>query len=203
MILIVSSDARWFAPLDAMLSMQSASVKRIDDPLDALVEVREGGVASIVFGPGVNEDDAALSSRSIRRRSEMPPWICRVGLESNPAFDALLADPYDYVALVDALVTGRGNTTKADAGPPPLSEVDLLELLKTARHQDYHTLLDVRRDADQHTVAHFAERLLERLDGAEPAALARHDVLGEVREAIEDARDVLLTPSWRAMYESP
>jgi hypothetical protein len=59
MILIVSSDARWFAPLDAMLSMQSASVKRIDDPLDALVEVREGGVASIVVGPGVNEDGEA------------------------------------------------------------------------------------------------------------------------------------------------
>lgn len=208
MIVVVSDDARWVAPLEAMLAVRGADARFVDDVLDAVAEVRAGGVTAVVVHVRAgSEDDTRLAVRSLRRRARTTTWVGVVPeLPGLSIEDASWTAPnaFAYAELVDAVLGATHGSPEGAEDPDanPLATAELEALLTRCRTESYFALLDVRRDADDATVQHFADQWLARLDATRRAtddAEVRAGV-DEAIEAVSDARDVLCSPTARAMY---
>jgi hypothetical protein len=88
----------------------------------------------------------------------------------------------------------------------PVASIDLArvrEKLELVRRADYFTVLGVGRACTPHEVRQAVERLLAELDPARFAGLREEgleDALGEIRQVVLDAREVLADDRLRAEY---
>lgn len=209
-MIVVSDDDAWWAPLAALCEVRCVPARRVNDALDAVAEVRRGGVLGVVFDLQTGADEAVLALRAMARRQDArrtPPPALAVGdvaPDANAAFEHVESERFGYVGIVDAMASW--GSIAPDASPDhdavePLDEQGVLRLLRLAREEDYFVLLDARQNADSRTIEALAARLLGRLARARPELGSRlGDEVDEVLEAIEDARAVLTSPRARALY---
>ena len=86
--------------------------------------------------------------------------------------------------------------------PAPTPDV-IIRKLRQTRHEDYFTVLEVRKGSDPRAIEHSYERLRQRFD---PAHIARpvsdrlHVELAEICDTLDDAFAVLSDTSLREGY---
>ena len=94
-----------------------------------------------------------------------------------------------------------GEAGQAPARDAHIDAAWLMDKEDQVRRADYFTILGVHRDATRHDIGRAAERLLACLaplpQGAAAAPEAR---LADIRQVLEDARDVLLDDGLRSAY---
>ena len=204
MVIVVTTDDAWWAPLAALFEVRGVRARRVHDAVDAIGEVKRGGVLSVVFDAAEAPDEVLLAARALARRdAELPAvWVGEATEETTALFSSTIPERFGYVAIVDAVDDSSTPDTPAPATDvEPLDEAGLQRLLRLARDEDYFVLLDARRSSDTRTLEALAGRLLARLARLpEATARQRPDEVAELREAIEDARGVLTSPRARALY---
>lgn len=197
-VLIAALDASWRSPLEAMLQVRGYTPRALEDAFDAVAGVTDPAVVALVFRAEDDPDAAMLAARTARKRGRSGLWIAGVGGgdvdAAARAYDHWVPDPFGYAAVVDALEAARLATVAAQAAES-LSDGAVQALLRTARMESYHALLDVRLDADDETIRRRASALLAQASTARDPE-AREELL----ESIRDARDVLTSPAAAAYY---
>ena len=84
-----------------------------------------------------------------------------------------------------------------------VSEEILLRKLKEVRHEDYFTILEIRRGAEGAVIRQAYQRMIGRYDPdrLDFELVHRHyQALSEIRDALEDAWAVLGDPELRRRY---
>ncbi len=97
----------------------------------------------------------------------------------------------------------RSPTTRVGDGADAVSAEEIERKLKAVRHDDYYTILEVRRGAESQPVREAFHRLYARFDpDSLPFQLLRQyqDEIAEIRDALEDAFAVLGDPDLRRAY---
>ncbi len=97
----------------------------------------------------------------------------------------------------------RSPTSRIDPSDDRVSAEDIERKLKAVRHDDYYTILELRRGAESQPVREAFHRLYDRFD---PDALdfqllrQYQDEVAEIRDALQDAFAVLGDPELRRAY---
>jgi DNA-binding NtrC family response regulator len=197
-VLIAALDPAWRSPLEAMLQVRGYAARALDDAFDAVAAVSDADVVALVFRAGDDPDAAMLAARTARKRARGGLWIAGVGggdLDAAArAYDHWVPDPFGYAAVVAALEAARAASAEAEVAAH-LSDGAVEALLRTARMERYHVLLDVAEDADDATIRQRANTLLAQVATARDSS-SREELL----ETIRDARDVLTSPRAAALY---
>jgi CheY-like chemotaxis protein len=104
-------------------------------------------------------------------------------------------------ALVEVGALQVRARAEARQAPEPLDAARLAEMEDRVRRADYFTVLGVRRDATRVEIDQAADRLLAELATARRGAAPAPDVcLADIRQVLQDARDVLLDDALRSAY---
>ena len=118
----------------------------------------------------------------------------------------LVLEPLDLPAPSQARPIARSSIFRSittDTSPDALSHDELRRKLKAVRHEDYYSILEIRRGAQGQTVREAFHRLRHRFDPQHlPFELAHqfHAELQEIADALEDAFAVLGDPDLREPY---
>jgi len=211
----------WFSPETSALELLASIANALELPVH---DLQHGPLPSTEDIPDVTEhiEDhgdfviQALEGDDAARPSERPERATPTGSErrGGEASDKPSSEP--------AASTER----TADFVPPPLpvarversslfpvrakevragevSEESLRRKLKEARHEDYYTLLEVRRGSETAVLRESYQRLMARF---EPSRLdfdlvrRFYEEIAEIRDALEDAWAVLGDPDLRQAY---
>ena len=114
------------------------------------------------------------------------------------ALRPVLAALVEVGALV---VWTRGEAGQAPARDAHVDAAWLMEKEDQVRRADYFTILGVHRDATRQEIGRTVERLLAGLAPLPQGAAAAPDGrLADIRQVLEDARDVLLDDELRSAY---
>jgi CheY-like chemotaxis protein len=126
--------------------------------------------------------------------------VDEIALEAGvdlPALRPVLAALVEIGAL---RVQPGAKTEPAPARGALLDAARLAEKESQVRRADYFTILGVRRDATRAEIGQAADRLLAEFAPAAPDGVPPDARLADIRQVLEDARDVLLDDELRSAY---
>ncbi len=115
---------------------------------------------------------------------------------ARPALAAL-------VAMGALEVRVRGTVGPAPARAASIDSARLAEKAEQVRHADYFTVLGLRREATRYEIGEAADRLLAEFSServGDLVAAGTGTPFPDIRQVLEDARDVLLDDELRAAY---
>ena len=103
MVIVVTTDDAWWAPLAALFEVRGVRARRVHDAVDAIGEVKRGGVLSVVFDAAEAPDEVLLARARSRRDAELPAVWVGEATEETAALSSSIPERFGYVAIVDAV----------------------------------------------------------------------------------------------------
>ncbi|MFW5968571.1 MAG: hypothetical protein ACOCV2_13690 [Persicimonas sp.] len=103
----------------------------------------------------------------------------------------------------DSLFSTPRSSRESEAGRDGVDREEIERKLKAVRHEDYFSILEVRRGADSTVIREAFHRLTRRFDADRVDFELAHqleDELAEIQDALEDAWAVLGDPKLREAY---
>ncbi len=196
----------WLSPNADISTLTSAIEESLGVELAG--EKATGRAASSPEGAGTT----VSTSGATEQRAEQKPAVAQSGADAAddhpqaPAyFIEEIDDDFDRPRRLDrdAIFSSSSDRNARETKEGGVDEEALQRKLRAVRHEDYYTILELRRGAEGAVVREAFHRLYRRFDPREiDFEIAHHheDELDEIRDALEDAWAVLGDPKLRQAY---